>query len=123
MRWWWFTLALALSLGGCSWIPFLSSDGPHLTNPAVEACLRQADKLGYDGVGERQSAPIAKGGYSVTLDFRQNEGYGQVTCTWDPAKGADLPPPAKPGEKPPEKPAETPPEAAPEVAPAPQPSQ
>ena len=115
----WLALAGAAWLGGCSWIPFIgSSDGPHLSNPAVEACRRKAEDLGYDGAGERASSPLGGGRYTVVLDIRQNQGYGQVTCTFDPAKGADLPPPPKPGEKPAEKPAETPADAVPATTPA-----
>jgi hypothetical protein len=84
---------LVLLLGGCSWIPFLGDSAPHLTNPAVAACEHKADSLGYDGVGERQSAPESNGRYTVILDVLQNQGYGQVSCTYDPAKGADLAPP------------------------------
>ena len=110
--------AALLAAGGCSWIPFIGSgDGPHLTNPAVDACRRKARDLGYDDPAERSSAPGADGRYTVVLDIRQNQGYGQVTCTFDPAKGADLPPAPKPGEKPPEKPAETPAEGAPATTP------
>ncbi len=123
MRWSGFlVLGGAVWIGGCSWIPFIgSSDGPQLTNPAVEACRDKAEDLGYEDVGERQSSPTAGGGYTVQLDIRENEGFGQVTCTYDPAKGADLPPPKppqKPAEKPPEKPAEKPAETAPEPSPA-----
>jgi len=86
-------MAGALLIGGCSGIPLIgSSDGPHLTNPAVEACKRKASELGYDGVGERQSAPGPEGRYTVQLDVRENQGYGQVTCAFDPATGADVPP-------------------------------
>lgn len=122
MRWsGWAALCGAVWIGGCSWIPFIgSSDGPHLTNPAVEACRHKAEDLGYEDVGERQSAPTAGGGYTVELDVRQNEGFGQVSCTWNPAKGADLPPP-KPPEKPAEKPTEKPAEKPAETAPGPLP--
>jgi hypothetical protein len=82
---------LMLPLAACSYIPFVgSSDGPHLTNAAVEACLRKAGDMGYDGAGERQSTPGADGRYTVVLDVRQQQGYGQVTCTYDPAQGAEI---------------------------------
>jgi len=81
----------AACLAACSYIPFVgSSDGPHLTNAAVEACKRKADDLGYEGVGERQTTPEAEGRYTVVLDVRQQEGYGQITCTFDPSKGAEI---------------------------------
>ncbi|HZB92650.1 MAG TPA: hypothetical protein VE397_14480 [Stellaceae bacterium] len=86
-------LALLPLLGACSWIPFLNSDGPVLTNPAVVACERKARALGYDGVGEHESAPLGGGRYTVVLDFRQNEGYGQVSCAFDPDKGPQVAPP------------------------------
>ena len=103
-------LGAAAGLGACSWMPFIGSDeGPHLANPAVDACRHKAEELGYDEPGERVSAPTGEGRYTVVLDVREHQGFGQVTCTFDPAKGADLPPPPKPGEKkPPEKPAEKP---------------
>ena len=82
----------ALLLAGCSWIPFIGDDGPHLTNPAVEACRAKARDAGYDGVSERQSAPGKDGSYSVTLDVLQSQGYGQITCAYDPKKGASVPP-------------------------------
>jgi hypothetical protein len=121
MRWGvWLALGGAAWIGGCSWIPFLNSDAPELRNPAVEACLGKADDLGYDGAGERESAPLGEGRYTVVLDVRQNQGFGQVTCNYDPKKGADLPPPqpATPEEKPAETPAQP---AAPTVVPQPAP--
>jgi hypothetical protein len=120
MRWGgWLAIAGAALIGGCSWVPFLGVGDPHLTNAAVEACKDKADDLGYEGAGERESAPLGDGRYSVVLDIRQNEGFGQVTCTYDPNKGADLPPlkPKEEPEKPPPKPADT----APSTAPGPQP--
>jgi hypothetical protein len=78
-------------LAACSYLPFVgSSDGPHLTNDAVEACKRKADDLGYEGIGERQATPEANGRYSVILDVRRQQGYGQITCAYDPAKGAEI---------------------------------
>jgi hypothetical protein len=121
MRWGlWLALGGAAGLAGCSWIPFLNSGAPHLSNPAVQACLSKADDLGYDRVGERESVPLEGGRYTVVLDVSQDQGFGQVTCTWDPKKGADLPPPrsATPEAKPAEKPTEP---AAPTVAPGPGP--
>ncbi|HWI29543.1 MAG TPA: hypothetical protein VN668_21395 [Stellaceae bacterium] len=92
-------LAAALLLGGCSYIPFIGSDGPQIRNPAVDACESKARSVGYDGVGERQSAPGKDGRYTVVLDIRQNEGYGQITCAFDPKTGAEVPPPPKPAGK------------------------
>lgn len=90
----WLAFAAALSAAGCSWIPFIGSDdGPHLTNAAVEACERKADALGYDRVAELESRPGSNGRYTVVLDVRQNEGYGQVSCAFDPVKGAEIAPP------------------------------
>jgi len=88
---WSFGVLAAASLAACSYVPFVgTSDGPHLTNAAVEACKRKADDLGYEGVGERQTTPEADGRYTVILDVRQQEGYGQITCAYDPAKGAEI---------------------------------
>jgi hypothetical protein len=95
----WLVFGAALALAACSWLPPLPGfgGGPHLTNPAVEACKRKAETAGYEGVGERQSAPQgSEGAYTVTLDVRENAGYGQVTCTYDPKKGAEVPPRKKP---------------------------
>jgi hypothetical protein len=93
----WVVCGGALALAACSWIPSVPSfgGGPHLTNDAVEACKRKAEEAGYAGVGERQSAPAAEGRYTVTLDVRGTGGYGQVTCNFDPKKGAEVPPPKK----------------------------
>lgn len=88
--------ALLPLLGGCSWIPFLNSDAPHLTNPAVVACERKASDLGYNGVGEHESVPGGGGRYTVVLDIRQNEGYGQISCAFDPDKGPQIAPPKAP---------------------------
>lgn len=93
----WLAPSLALLIGSCSWIPFIDSDGPHLTNAAVEACKRKADALGYNEASERQSTPGSDGRYTVMLDIRQNQGYGQISCAWDPAKGADIAPPKAAG--------------------------
>jgi len=85
---------LALLLGACSWLPFVGGDtGPHLTNPAVQACEDKASALGYDGVAEHETTPGKDGSYTVVLDVLRHEGYGQVSCSFDPAKGAQLPPP------------------------------
>ena len=122
-------LGAAAWLGACSWMPFIGSDeGPHLANPAVDACRKKAKDLGYVDPGERVATPTGEGRYTVVLDVRQHQGFGQVTCSFDPGKGADLPPPPKPeekkpAEKPPEKPAETKPaEGAPATAPEPAPA-
>ena len=69
------------------------------------------------------SAPLGDGRYTVVLDIRQNQGYGRVTCSYDPKKGADLPPPtppATPEAKPAEKPATPAATPAPATAPGPQ---
>lgn len=84
-------------LGGCSYLPFFGSGGPHLTNDAVAACERKARDLDYSGIGEHQSTPAAEGRYTVVLDVLTPNGYGTVTCSYDPQKGADLPPPPKRG--------------------------
>lgn len=85
---------LTLLLGACSWLPFIGGDtGPHLTNPAVQACEDKASALGYDGVAEHETTPGKNGSYTVVLDVLQHEGYGQVSCSFEPAKGAQLPPP------------------------------
>ncbi len=111
----WLALGGAAWIGGCSWIPFFGDAGaPHLTNTAVQACRQKADDLGYDGTSERESAPLGDGRYTVVLEVRQHEGFGQIVCTYDPAKGADVPP-----LKLPEKPGEKPTEPAPMIAPAP----
>jgi hypothetical protein len=89
----WVACAGALLAAGCSSIPFINSDGPHLTNAAVKACVDKADALGYRGVGERESTPEKAGAYEVVLDIRQNEGYGQIRCAYSPTKGADIAPP------------------------------
>jgi hypothetical protein len=95
--------AAALALGGCSYlpsmpsVPFVGGGGDHLTNDAVEACKRKAGDLGYDGVGERQSEPTGGGKYTVILEVLGPNGYSTVPCSYDPAKGADLPPPPKAG--------------------------
>jgi hypothetical protein len=84
-------LGVALGLAGCSWIPFVGdSDGPHLSNAAVDACKRKAGDMGYSGAGERLATPGAEGRYTVVLDVRQQQGFGTVTCTYDPAKGAQI---------------------------------
>jgi hypothetical protein len=81
----------AVTSGACSHVPFIGSgDGPHLTNAAVEACKRKADDLGYDGIGERQSMPGADGRYTIILDVREQQGFAQITCAYDPAKGAQI---------------------------------
>jgi len=88
---WSFGVLAAVGLAACSYVPFVGgSDGPHLTNAAVEACKRKADDLGYEGIGERQTTPEAEGRYTVILDVRQQQGYGQITCAYDPAKGAEI---------------------------------
>jgi hypothetical protein len=115
----WLAFGATALVGGCSWIPFFGSNDEHLTNAAVEACQSKAEDLGYDGAGERESVPLGDGRYSVVLDVRQNQGFGQVTCSYDPKKGADLPPPPKPSEKPEEKPAPPSSEPNPAATPAP----
>ena len=95
----WLVLGGALGLAACSWLPSVPGlgGGRHVTNPAVEACKSKAEQAGYDSVGERQSAPAGgEGHYTVVLEFRENAGYGQITCTYDPQKGAEIPPPKKP---------------------------
>jgi hypothetical protein len=91
------TAALAVLPGACSWIPFTGSSAAP-TNPAVEACKREADKLGYDVAGERSSAPAGEQRYNVVLDVRKATGLSQASCTFDPTKGAQMEPPrqAKP---------------------------
>lgn len=87
----WLAVAAAASLVACSYVPLVGSgDGPHLTNAAIEACKQKADDLGYDGIGERQSTPGADGRYTVILDVREQQGFGQITCAYDPAKGAEI---------------------------------
>jgi hypothetical protein len=86
----WLGLAMVW-LAGCSWIPFVGeSDGPHLSNAAVDACKRKAGDMGLSEPGERVSTPGAEGRYTVVLDVRNPQGFGQVTCTYDPAKGAEI---------------------------------
>jgi hypothetical protein len=90
-------LGLAVGLGACSWIPFVGeSDGPHLSNAAVDACKRKAGDMGLDGAGERLSTPGAEGRYTVVLDIRKAQGFSQVTCTYDPVKGAEIEQPKPP---------------------------
>lgn len=90
-------LGVALWLAGCSWMPFVGeSDGPHLANAAIDACMRKADDMGYSDAGERQATPGAGGRYTVVLDVRQKQGFGTVTCTYDPAKGAQIEQPKPP---------------------------
>jgi hypothetical protein len=89
----WMALGGALLAAGCSWIPFVNSDGPQITNGAVEACEQKAETLGYHGVGERESTPEKAGAYEVELDIRQNEGYGEIPCAYTPGKGAQIAPP------------------------------
>jgi hypothetical protein len=79
-------LAVVL-LGGCSW-PF--GGGSAITNEASAACLRKADEIGLNGVGERQATPGAEGRYTVVLDIKTRIGFSQVTCTYDPAQGAQI---------------------------------
>lgn len=88
------TAGLAVLPGACSWIPFVGSSAAP-TNPAVEACKREADRLGYDVVGERSSAPAGEKRYTVVLDVNKANGLGQASCTYDPVKGAQLEPPPK----------------------------
>ena len=88
------TAGLAVLPGACSWIPFVGSSAAP-TNPAVEACKREADKLGYDVVGERSSAPAGEKRYTVVLDVNSTNGLGQASCIYDPVKGAQLAPPHK----------------------------
>ena len=84
-------------LTGCSWMPFVGeSDGPHLSNAAVDACKRKADDMGLSGAGERLSSPGAEGRYTVVLDVRNQQGFSQVTCAYDPAKGAEIQQPKSP---------------------------
>lgn len=86
----WLMLGGALALGGCSWLPFSGPDTGQVTNPAVVACLRQADAQGLDAAGERQATPTGEGRYTVVLDVRGDTGYRQVNCAFDPAKGAEI---------------------------------
>ena len=89
--------ALIVLLGGCSWMPFTGdSDGPHLSNAAIDACKRKADDMGLNGAGERLSTPGAEGRYTVVLDVRNTQGFSQVTCTFDPTKGAEIEQPKPP---------------------------
>jgi hypothetical protein len=85
--------ATALALSGCSYFPSLSLGGPHLSNPAVEACEAKASEK-FGGVGERQSTPGENGHYTVILDVRNDNGYGTATCTYDPSTGARIETPA-----------------------------
>jgi hypothetical protein len=89
----WMAFGGALLTAGCSWIPFMGSDGPELTNSAVRACENKAEEVGYHGVGERESTPEKGGAYTVVLDVRQNEGYGELRCAYSPTKGAEVAPP------------------------------
>jgi hypothetical protein len=94
MRFGWLVVAAAAFVTACTWIPFIgSTGGPRLTNAAVEACEGKAREVGYRGIGERQSMPGPEGRYTVELDVREDNGYGQVSCTFDPAKGAEIAPP------------------------------
>jgi hypothetical protein len=84
-------LGLVVALAGCSWLPFTGeSDGPHLSNAAVDACKRKAGDMGLDAAGERLSTPGGEGRYTVVLDVRKEQGFSQITCTYDPAKGAEI---------------------------------
>jgi hypothetical protein len=87
-------LLAMLALAGCSYVPFVGSDDGRITNPAVIACMREADHQGLDAVGERQATPSGEGRYTVVLEIRGRAGYTQVTCTYDPANGAKI---EKPG--------------------------
>jgi len=90
-------LGLAVLLAGCSWVPFTGeSDGPHLTNPAIDACKRKARDQGLKEPGERLATPGAEGRYTVVLDVRSPQGFSQITCAFDPAKGAEIVPPKPP---------------------------
>jgi hypothetical protein len=92
----WLGLVMVV-LTGCSWIPFFGeSDGPHLANAAVDACKRKADDMGLADAGERLSSPGAEGRYTVVLDIRNRQGFSQVTCAYDPAKGAEIQQPNPP---------------------------
>lgn len=82
--------AAAFLLAGCSWLPFVNSGAPHLTNPAVEACEKKAADMKFGGVGERQATPLADGRYTVVLDVRDKDGYVEKTCTYDPKTGAEI---------------------------------
>ena len=84
----WPIFLAALALGGCSWLPFSGADTGEVTNPAVVACLRQADADGLAVAGERQATPAGAGRYAVILDVRGDAGYHQVTCAYDPGAGA-----------------------------------
>jgi hypothetical protein len=87
-------LMVMLALAGCSYIPFVGSDQARVTNPAVAACMREADHEGIDAAGERQATPSGEGRYTVVLEVRGRAGYTQVTCNYDPASGAKI---EKPG--------------------------
>jgi hypothetical protein len=52
--------------------------------------------MGLDGAGERLSTPGAEGRYTVVLDIRKAQGFSQVTCTYDPVKGAEIEQPKPP---------------------------
>ena len=80
----------ALALTGCSSLPFVGTGTGQITNPAVAACLRQADSQGLAAAGERQAFPTGEGRYTVVLDVRGSAGYRQVNCSYDPAKGAQI---------------------------------
>jgi len=81
----------AVLLAGCSWVPFVGeSDGPHLSNAAIDACKRKAGDMRLEDAGERLSTPGAEGRYTVVLDVRKEQGFRQVTCLYDPAKGAEI---------------------------------
>lgn len=82
--------AMSAALAGCSWIPIIGAGAPHLTNDAVEACKKKARDQDFSGVGERQSAPLGGGRYTVVLDAKKRDGYTTVTCAFDPEKGAEL---------------------------------
>ena len=86
----WLMFGGALVLAGCSWLPFGGDDAGHITNPAVVACLSQADAQGLHAAGERQATPTGDGRYTVILDVRGDTGYRQVSCAYDPAKGAEI---------------------------------
>jgi hypothetical protein len=83
----------ALLLQGCSSLsslPLVGSGTNHSTNPAAEACLRKADELGLERAGERQATPTGEGRYTVVLDVLGQGGFTQVTCSYDPATGAQV---------------------------------
>src|SRR5438874_13669900 len=87
-------LLVALALAGCSYVPFVGSEDVRITNPAVAACMREADRQGIDAAGERQAIPSSEGRYTVVLEVRGRAGYTQVTCNYDSANGAKIEKPA-----------------------------